>query len=526
MGWPLAFREKLGAGVIAPIFVIQSEESLDLFASAPITAGSLQTVYPWLAVDGLTFGQYGVQPIEWVPESGAWRFVVIAGDPSEGRRLTILRALGRGTVVRLRMGFPGDGWADFQTVAQGRISKTEITPQGTVVFEVWDVVAALTARWAGGGDLRAEPQLFSKYRAPTTLTSAYTVGDTTLSIGAAEPDATRQTGATGVVKITPASGAAAFYLRFTGSTTGPNQLTGVLSSLTYGTTAVNAGVGSVVEYIPLVFGTIPDFVCKVLTSTGAGTNGAYDVLPETWGYGLRDGIHVDVADIQSSTNSALTAGLPSGGQIEVVVDPDPDDGLAWLNGVIAPYGVFLTVRQGLITLRCCQDIRPQSASTARVQRYGVDPAQVAPDTLTVSSSDWSNIAYSIVAVRNTTGTTTGPSLFRSYPSYPLKVYDVSASLWSFTADVRAATVARLKAWAWTPAEVITCDVVGLDVWDLCPGDVIRWTYPYAGGLYASTLDGWSARLAMVVSVQPDPLRGIVALTLATLPDGAADRLEV
>ena len=525
MGWPLAFREKLAAGVISPIFVIQSEESLDLFASAPITAGSLQTVYPWLAVDGLTFGQYGVQPIEWVPESGAWRFVVIAGDPSEGRRLTILRALGRGTVVRLRMGFPGDGWADFQTVAQGRISKTEITPQGTVVFEVWDVVAALAARWAGGGDLKAEPQLFSKYRAPTTLAAGYTVGDTTLTIGAAEPPATRQTGATGVVKITPASGAAAFYLRFTGSASGPYRLTGVSASVTYGTTAVNAALGSVVEYVPLVFGTIPDFVCKILTSTGSGTNGAYDVLPETWGYGLRDGLHVDVSDIQSSTNSALTS-MTGGGEIEVVVDPDPDDGLAWLNGVIAPYGVFLTVRQGLITLRCCQDIRPQSAATARVQRYGVDPAQVAPDTLSVATPDWTNLTYGIVAVTDSTATSSAGSPVRSYPSAVLKTYDVSASLWAYGSDVRAATLARLKMWAWVLGEAISCDVVGLDVWDLCPGDVIRWTYPNAGGLYASTALGWSARLAMVVSVQPDPLRGIVALTLATLPDDAADRLEV
>lgn len=522
MTWPLTFREKLAAGVLAPIFAVQAEGSLLIFSTAQIAGVA---ALPWLRQEGLTFGAYGVQPVEWVPESGAWRFEIIVGPTEDGRRSQALRAVGRGRVVRLYMGFPGDGWSDYQIVASGRISGLEITPAGVVVVEVWDIVSALTARWAGGGDLRAEPQLFSKYRPPTTLAAAYTVGDTTLTITDAEPPATRQTGTTGAVKITPASGAAAFYLRFSGSATGPNRLTSVSSSLTYGTMAVNAGIGSVVEYIPLIFGSIPDLVCKLLTSTGAGTNGAYDVLPETWGYGLRDGVHVDVADIQSSTNSPLTAGLSSSGQIEVIVDPDVTDGLAWLNGVIAPYGAFLTVRQGLITLRCCQDIRPQSAATVRVQRYGVDAEQVIPETMRVSLSDWSNISYSIAAIRSESGTTTAPGTFLSYPSQPLKVYDVSTSLWSDTVAVRAATIGRLKAWAWVLGESIECDVVGLDCWDLCPGDVIRWTYPYTGGLFGSTLTGWSARLAMVVRVQPDPLRGIVALTLATLPDDAADRLE-
>lgn len=524
MTWPTTFREKLAAGVLAPIFAIQAEGSLDLFATAQISGPFASVVLPWLRQEGLTFGAYGVQPVDWVPESGAWRFEVIVGPIEDGRRAQALRAIGRGRVVRLYMGFPGDGWSDYQIVASGRISGLEITPAGVIVVEVWDIVSALTARWAGGGDLRAEPQLFSKYRPPTTLAATYTVGDTTLSISDAEPPATRQIGGTGAVKITPASGAAAFYLRFTGSTTGPNRLTGVLSTLTYGTTAVNAGIGSVVEYVPLVFGNIPDFVCKILTSTGSGTGGAYDVLPETWGYGLRDGIHVDVADIQAE-NVALTT-MGGGGQIEVIVDPDVTDGLDWLRGILSPYGVFLTVRQGLITLRHCQDIRPRSAATARVQPYGVDAEQVDPATVTVGLAQWSGLWCSVALIRDTSGSSSVSSMLQAYPATTLRAHDASASLWTFTTSMREATVARLARWAFAPGEAVGFDVIGLDCWDLCPGDVIRWTYPYTGGLLASTLSGWAGRLAMVVRVQPDPLRGTVALTLATLPDDAADRLEV
>lgn len=525
MGWPADFRAKLAARTLAPIFAIQAEDALDVFTSAPIAVGSLQTARPWLDISALTFGKYGVQPIEWAPESGAWRFAVLAGPPAWGRREVILRALGRGTVVRLRMGFPGDPWTSYQIVGQGRIAGLEIRPDGGIVCEVWDIVAALAARWTGGGDLRTEAQLFSRVRPSTTLTSAYTPGDTTLAISDAEPDATREIGAMGAVKISPVSGAAPFYVRFTSSSTGPNRLTGVTTGVTFGTTPVVAGLGSAVEYVPLVFGTIPEVVCKVLTSSGGASGGAYDVLPVTWGYGLRDGVHVDVSDITGPANAALTA-MAGGGNIEVVVDPDPVDSGEWLRGILAPYGAFLTVRQGLITLRCAQDIRPTHASITLGLRAGVAPEQVDGSTLRVKQADWANLTYGIAAVKDTSGTTAIGSPVRSYPSAQLRVYDVSASLWSSASAVRAATVARLAPWAAVLGELIEAEVAGLDCWDLCPGDIVRWTYPHTGGLYLSTIGGWSARLALVVSVQPDPLRGMLTLSLGTLPDDAADRLEV
>jgi hypothetical protein len=74
-------------------------------------------------------------------------------------------------------------------------------------------------------------------------------------------------------------------------------------------------------------------------------------------------------------------------------------------------------------------------------------------------------------------------------------------------------------------EAITIEIAGLAAWRLCPGDVIDLTCDRIGGFYASTLSGWDGRLALVTGVQPDPLRGMVTLRLATLPADTADLLE-
>jgi hypothetical protein len=178
-----------------------------------------------------------------------------------------------------------------------------------------------------------------------------------------------------------------------------------------------------------------------------------------------------------------------------------------------------------LTLRCAQDIRPQSRATARIQRLRVTDAQ-AVEGPAVEQATWSNLTYGPVGIKSTSGTTTGAAPASQYPMGGLKVYDVTEYLWSNETAMRAAAADRLSVWANVLPEVISADFAGLWHWTLCPGDVVLYSGTQTGGLYLSTAGGWADRMAMVVSVQPDPLRGTVALTLATLPDDAADRLEV
>ncbi len=524
MSWPADFNAWLEQGVIAPVFAVVIEGAALAFTTAEVAPGSINPSRPWLDLGSITFGAYGVQPVEWRPESGAWGFALVCGGVGDERRAACVEAIGRGRIVKLKMGRQGQSLRDFVTVAWGRIAGLRDRGQGVLQVEVWDAISALAGRFFGGAELRSEGALFGAYRAPTTVSgTAYTAGDTTLYLAGPPPDGVRQTGGQGLVKVTPASGSQAFYLRWTSVATGPDRLT-VTAAGFFGTTMANAAIGSVVEFVPYIYGSPRELALKVLTSTGAGTNGAYDVLPRDWGYALRDGAEIDVADILSVVNDGLS---PSSGSdvIEVVADPIPDDGGQWLAGILAPYGAFLTLRQGLITLRSAQDIRPQSRATVRTQRLALTDAQTVPGSVTVQLAEWANVTPGSVAVTDTAGTSSAGSPVRSFPSYPLKTYDVSATGWYNQTAQRDAVLARVKAWAWTLPEVITADFVGLWHWRLAPGDVVEWSALTVGGLYRSTVAGYTARAVMIVRVQPDPLRATVGLNFAPLPDDAADRWE-
>lgn len=527
MTWPSTFVDRLTQGNLSPIWAVEVLPSSVAFTSALIPGGSALTLstgltparYPWLmgGEDAVVFGAHGVQPVEWAAEHGSWGFALaVTGQARE----TAIRALGRGKIVRLKMGWQGQAWADFVTVQAGRISGMEDRGEGILSFEVWDLVSALTGRFRG--DVRAYPQLFSGMAASTTVSGgAYHAGDATLHIASVPSGSRKRTGGTGLVKVTPnGGGGQPFYLTYTGSTS--TTLTGVGSTAKFGTTAATAGNGSTVAFVPYLYGPLVEIVAQVLTSTGAGTGGAYDVLPVDWGYALVDREDVDVRDILSIAR-LLAPASPATDSIEVLVDPLPTDSRAWLEGILSAFGAWLTMRQGLVTMRCAQDIREASRASALVSSVVIPPEQIISAKLALAS--WANVVHVSAGATSTSGTSALGSPFQSYPAYGAKIYDITPYVWSYQPDYRGNVRDRLRWWAYTLGETLTIEVAGLAGWRLCPGDVIRLTCARIGGMYASTLNGWVDRLALVTNVQPNPARGTVSLRLATLPHDAADLLE-
>ena len=527
MTWPVDFTDWLEGGSLAPVWAVEVLPSSVAFTSALIPGGTALTSstgltparYPCLLTgsDGPTFGAHGVQPVDWSAEHGAWGFTL--GVTGALREIAI-RALGRGRIVRLKMGWQGLDYARFVTVQTGRVCKVRDDGDGRLVVETWDLASALTGRFRG--DVRAYPQLFSGLAASTTVSGgAYHAGDATLNVASVPSGSRKRTGGAGLVKVTPnGGGGSPFYLTYTGNTS--TTLTGVGATAKMGTTAASAPNGSTVTFVGYLYGSLAEIVAQVLTSTGAGTGGAYDVLPVDWGYGLVDREDVDLRDLLAFA-TILAPPSPATNSIEVVIDSAPTDSRSWLEDILGAFGAWLTTRQGLLTMRAGQDIRPISRASAIVSSVTIDPRQIA--AARVETATWSNVIYISVGATSTSGTSALGSPFQSYPAYGAKLYDLTPYVWSYQPDFRGNVRDRLRWWGYTLGEAITLEIAGLAAWRLCPGDVIDLTCDRIGGLYASTLNGWVGRLALVTSVQPDPLRGMVTLRLATLPADTADLLE-
>lgn len=527
MTWPSDFAAWLESGALAPVWAVEVLPSSVAFTSALIPGGTALTTstaltparYPCLLTggDAPTFGSHGVQPVDWAAEHGAWGFTL---GVSGALREIAIRALGRGRIVRLKMGWQGLDYSRFVTVQTGRVCKVRDDGDGRLVVETWDLASALTGRFRG--DVRAYPQLFSGLATSTTVSGgAYTAGDATLNVASVPSGSRKRTGGTGLVKVTPSGGSGdAFYLTYTGNTS--TTLTGVGSTAKFGTTAASAPNGSTVAFVGYLYGSLAEIVAQVLTSTGAGTNGAYDVLPVDWGYGLVDREDVDLRDLLAFAR-VLAPASPATNSIEVVIDSAPTDSRSWLEGILSAFGAWLTTRQGLLTMRAAQDIRPISRASAIVSSVVIDLRQIA--RASVETATWANVVHVSAGATSTSGTSALGSPFQSYPAYGAKLYDLTPYVWSYQPDFRQNVRDRVRWWAYTLGESITIEVAGLAGWRLCPGDVIDLTCDRVGGFYASTLAGWVGRLALVVSVQPDPARGMVTLRLATLPADTADLLE-
>jgi hypothetical protein len=118
-----------------------------------------------------------------------------------------------------------------------------------------------------------------------------------------------------------------------------------------GTTASNASVGASVAYVAYLYGHPMDIARKLLTSREE-SNGAYDLLPFEWGLGFNAELVDDDDSDQFRALVTATSGSYSWafGQLATVTD-----GYAFLSDFLARGGLFLTMRQGRVTVRAGQD---------------------------------------------------------------------------------------------------------------------------------------------------------------------------
>jgi len=496
------YRDALGHGVGG---------SGEVFSSV-----ALSGAYQWLDPTSVVTGARGVDVASWSHSEGAWRFDLAVAPSSLAAVAGVLR---RGTRVRLRAGLNGAPWSQWQIIESGSVQSVSWA-RGRLRVEVWGPTVSLNGRI---DQTLGETALFARAGYVQLLTAAYTPGDGTLFV----TDHTtyeRATGETGVVRVTPTSGSD-FYLTYTGAAA--NMLTGLSTTGQFGTTAAAAATGLPVYNSAYLRGRPDVLVARILTSTGLGTNGTYDMLPEMWGLAVPAEM-VNTADIVTTWGNALL--VPSSGSYlwEIVVDAPITDGLAWLEGLLSDVGMWITTRMGLLTIRMAQDARSGFLTLAHGATIRDSDMLGEFDDEQEPEVGWFDSAVSFesqsVNVMGNGGNAVEFSAgYATFPAGDVSSAILTDRLWSNVIPICTLDAARLAQWRITVPEMVSVSLAGLHWAALCVGDVPLLTSDRLRGGFKSTCTGYADRPIMLTDVAPDWLSGVVRIRGSILGINVADR---
>ncbi len=468
-------------------------------------------------------GSHSLSLSSWTYRRQSWSFVLVA-PPNPG---SVAETLAPGTLIRLRCDALGAAYGiGWEVIQQGVVADVR-WQSGDIRVTVYDLLTGLRQRFATAP---TGLSLFPNAGRETTLTANYTAGNGSLTVASSTGFDELSGALPDLVEVTPTTGDP-FLLAYTGSTSA-TSLNGVLSTGQLGTTAVNAVSGDKVRQISYQHARPDQIITRTLTSTGtAGANGVADVLPAQWAFGLHASETVDYGEITSIGNSIL--GSVSGGwDLDLQVQAEQTDGLAWLQGVLSSVAVWIVNRQGLISMRTPQDpaapiVGPVAAVTLRDLQQGAPPEcqWYHPDRRTT---------YYRSQVKSATGSSSnvGPALgIASYPAASARSYDLTTLLYSNEANVRADLAARVAAWDTTIPERLILPLQSCAWARLVPGDLVTLRLPELARRYAvrgrfqSTSDGYTARIGMVDEVSVDWQRGTTTIGVAVAPLNAPDNRQ-
>jgi len=360
MSWSIAFRERLAAGDVQPFYLLESvavPSGADAFGGfLRLSSFAVPGYEPILAMPGSTvsFGELRIRT--WNASQMSWS-IGIMGDAAAVRAETR-----RGQVVILRVGFSRD-LAEFETVAVGTVYNVE-RKGGAWSIVVRDLGGALIGRISDDPDKR---RLFNDLGS-TLVLGAFTPGDPNLEVGDTSGFRT-DGGSVGVVRVVDDADNE-FFLKYTGLDVGPPRFLAV--SPAFGTSAGVTSSGNAVTEVAFINGQPIEIARKILLSTGTGTNGADDVLPESWGYGIPESL-VAVSDMTSYVQEVQPA---AGSDSQEFVATEPaTNGKQLLDGFLNPAGYFLSQHQGQITCRAA--LRPDhNRSPAHIVITDTDVASI------------------------------------------------------------------------------------------------------------------------------------------------------
>ena len=527
MTWNASFRDQLESTQQAPLFQLQLIANGTTSAEgvgSGFTTGSFTYSIPYSTSTGatrsavtvaasivagsvsITGQQVTVQ--SWSSTIGTFS-VILAGETEE-----LFEAATRGSLCRLLMGFHGMGLEDFEPVALGVVQNIRGTG-GIMTIDCWDLLSALQSRITSDS---TKLSLYSDVVQATTIaSSAYSAGAGTLTLASAT-GFTRETGGTGVVKVTPDSGDP-FYLKWT-------NIVGVVLTVeavgSFGTTAANASIGNAVENAVYLTGHPLILLEKTLASTGTGGNGSRDTLPSTWGYGVSK----DWLDTQSLDNwrSEVLQAASGAYTWDVLIEAPVTNGFSFWSELLSRAGIWPVLRHGKLAARCAQDITLGSAKVHTVAITDEDIVSVdrysAFDTAAPQEAGKTKV---IPAASGDAATATSTTL-STLPGVEVIEHDLSAVVWANQAAIVTSDANRLKIWDQRIGERVELTLGGLKGAQFVPGDVVLLTSTaLKTRLGAVSGDGYvRSRRALVTSVEPKLMGATVVVELVMMPTASEE----
>jgi hypothetical protein len=201
--------------------------------------------------------------------------------------------------------------------------------------------------------------LFYEVGRTTTTTSNFLVSDTTINLS--DASFFKKAGSRGIARVT--GGSEDFYIFWTGST--GTTLTGCTTA-TYNNKlrTGTAPSGSTVTYCAWLEGTPLEIIASILTSTGTGNNGSYDLYPVEWSIGGK--IDKQIFDLSDAVRGSIQITRSDSGvyDLGIAIESPLTNGFRSLVDIFLTVGIFPVYRQDSISIRACTD--PEGVET-RIQ---------------------------------------------------------------------------------------------------------------------------------------------------------------
>lgn len=513
MGWTPGFISRLEERVVRPQFVVQSIRPPYPVAPGGWTATGSPLVSGTVQLGALLpFSGTSVDTFTWSAQPGTFGFEVV-GDTHRFRE-----NVWRGQLVVVKCGFPGMNPATWEPIAVGSVWSVSGTLDRLTV-QCLDILGTMRSRYTATQD---EQSLFFDYGVSTDITETFFFGtDTTMTVTSTTGFSTA-----GVILIDhDRLPDGPYYLSYTGKT--GTTFTGVSTTAKYGTTGQGVGgtAGATVTQAAAFDAHPVDLALQIVASTGGATNGTYDVLTESAGFGFASWL-IDQVDAEKFKTYATPA---SGtGNWDIVSDAPQVDGYAWLQSWLQLGGFFLTHRQGQITVRGAQLLT--DGTTTAAQRNGV----YWPGFVTVTDADldateypewdaWDSshgVEYNSFRVQTATGGTTTTEAVSGLPAEYRYTDNLDAYVRQNESNQRALIASRLKQWRLRIPERLTLRWVSPRLAQCAAGDPVKLQIKRAAGRLKSSSAGYADHWGMVVRNDVDWQTMTGRIAIAIPPDKA------